>query len=643
MNLGFLYFFALVGWALALMAFLPRLKVGHALLCALCGMLFVSYYGVIAAQVMRPAAYLLLYGGLAALLAGVLLLILNRRGLRGRIPSVGMGLFLLCAVAGIFLLRDVVISDHDSLSYWARIVKELFTYERFPIHGDTTMYHTDYIPLLASLQYCVMAVFGWQDASILYVTFSCILVAIAAIVDLLDERRGWAALAAVLLLYAYCVMGSPLFSTRADGPISALFAAGVLCLFLRRDDSSTAWLPTFCVTAVLAGFKIYTGLMLALVLGFCMLFSVRGAAKKERARKKPLLLLSLSALLLCLVMQFSWSGLYHYMTRLGDYEAAVAAVPYTGVAVEGARPVFSLSDLFSGNPRSGQLLSAFSQENLMAVEQLIADTFAAYGQSKLVWLWLFFLPMVPVCLFSTRQERGRILALLGVLLTAAVLYLLGLFGSYFVQAETSGAAVNYLVTVTTPLLLALVCLTIRAAASRGKTAIAGRVALPFVLAGMLLVTPPSAMGEQFTLNHELESYSLLAQEYYTTEIGNQLTPEDAKKHALLIECSYGASEVKSESGKTHAYQYFGMPLYVHVLQYPYGEYDFLDSISTEMLTDMLNGNRCDLLLLRIDDEAYWGSVQDALGLYEDMDWSIAAYDVIRQDGQLSFQSRAQYE
>lgn len=65
------YFASLLGWALLWMALIRPLKLGQALLCAVCGMLLTAYIGVIVLPLRQAAAWLLMAGGLAALAAGV--------------------------------------------------------------------------------------------------------------------------------------------------------------------------------------------------------------------------------------------------------------------------------------------------------------------------------------------------------------------------------------------------------------------------------------------------------------------------------------------------------------------------------------------------------------------------------------------
>ena len=106
--------------------------------------------------------------------------------------------------------------------YWARAVRELYVFDRFYIHGDATMFHMDYIPLLASLQYCVMRVFGWKDTYLLYVTFACIAASAAAMVDVSSRRLPVRIVTAVVLACAFLALGQSVLTTRADVPLSLI-------------------------------------------------------------------------------------------------------------------------------------------------------------------------------------------------------------------------------------------------------------------------------------------------------------------------------------------------------------------------------------------------------------------------------------
>ena len=137
-----------------------------------------------------------------------------------------------------------------------------------------------------------------------------------------------------------------------------------------------------------------------------------------------------------------------------------------------------------------------------------------------------------------------------------------------------------------------------------------------------------------------QSYAALAHDFYTQEIDGLLTEEDAGRHALLIESTAEALEITSRSGKTHAYQYFALPVRVEEPAYLiYGDYDQLDFVDEAFWHSLLIKGRCELLILRVEDELYWEDVRDALGLYGDNDGPVGVYDVAYENGVFTFTMR----
>lgn len=244
---------------------------------------------------------------------------------------------------------------------------------------------------------------------------------------------------------------------------------------------------------------------------------------------------------------------------------------------------------------------------------------------------MLFVSYVGVILFQWMTPMAWLVMLggLAALLAAGLIYLLGLFGSYFVQSETSGAAVNYLATVTAPLLIASVFIALYYF-SEGPLP---KAALALMTAGMLLLLSPADYVQDWMPETEYGAATVMATDLYDYELDGLITEEDAGKRALLIDCSYAASEIRSSSGKTHTYAYWGLPLRVEVLQLPFEDYSRLEDITREYLISHFKANRTELLLLRVEDMLYADAIQEALGLE---DGSFGVYEVSCSDGEFSF-------
>lgn len=602
---GMLFYLSVLGWALGLMMISRRLKSGAALMCSVCGMLLVSFWGGIMLEWLIPTAYVLMIGGLVCLVPGVMMAFANRCDLRRRLFTPGLLFYALASAWVMFFTYGQLVQDHDSLSFWARAVKELYTFDLFYIRPGINMYHMDYIPLMASLQYSIERVFGWQDAYMTYVPAVCCITGIAAMSDVLPKKRR-GLLVAVLTTLAFGAFGFHFSTLRADGPMLLLFTSAVICLFFKEEEGT--FLPVAFAASVLTGFKIYTGLMYAVLLAAGML-----CVWLKKRKDRNLLWMLLVSIVLILALQFGWSI---------KYNASMAAK-------NGA--VASFAQLMSGNPRTGALMDSINPDSIAQFKELAAHTFTVYGQSRLVWVWPFVIAAVALVLIH-REKRGAAFAMLGLLLIAAVIYLGGLFASYFVQAETSGAAVNYLSTASAPLLIASVFLAVYLA-----DGIAGYVLIALMAAGMIALNPPVLPERE---EPEYTGFAGLAYNYYYDELDGILTEEDFEKRAILIDATYEGTGM-SQSGKTHSYQYFALPMRVEEpIYFPYGDYIELDyHFDAEELYERVANSPSELLLLRMEDELYWEAVRDALGLWGDWDEPMGVYDITREDGEVVFTMR----
>lgn len=237
-----------------------------------------------------------------------------------------------------------------------------------------------------------------------------------------------------------------------------------------------------------------------------------------------------------------------------------------------------------------------------------------------------------LCLAAPAQRRRRSLGLAGWLLLAALIYVLGLFGSYFVQAETADGAASYLVTATVPLLVGALFLALWLTETRAPVAC---VAFVLGAAFPLVLSPPSRYSAEAP---QYVGIAALANGFYQDEI--TLLPEDAGKRAILIECTWEASQIKSQSGKTHAYGYFGLPVRVEEpLYFLYGDYTQLETFDGDALLSRIQNDDAELLLMRVEDELYWEEICYALDLSYDEAQSIGVYEIDRSDGGCTFTLR----
>lgn len=626
---GMLYYLSLLGYAMGFMSVLPKLKMGGALLSAQCAMLFLSYWGVIILGLMPKTAFAVLILGWILLLLGVIFSICGICDLRRRINSPALWIYGGMACLGFVLLSGYVVTDHDAYSYWARAAKELYTFEQPLLNANNNMSHLDYNPIFASLQYCITRVFGWQEAYLPFVNFGIVGVCLAALCDLFEKKRN-AVLFFVPSLYLYGSFFQSSGSLVVDGTLSLLFTAALLLWCFRTNHGMAAWLPALCAMAVLPAVKLYSGLLFALALwavaGMEWLGERKRIKKEPSERKNPSGRLALLGLALVLLMEFSWSGYYHWHSRTANYENQVAQIVFDGSAEAATLepPRFQLSDLFAGNPRNESLSHALTAENLEKIGKLAGQTGTNFVDSPLFYLLLISLGMIFWQLMAAkgleRKRRKRVFICLCVM---AVCYTLGLFGSYFVQEEVSGGALNYLKTVCVPFGIAGFLFVVRSLDQQRKPLLSG-IALAVLSIVLVVWTNPVSWWGTMRADGRYFRYGEHTHAFFAEELGELLTEQDKGERAMVVDNTWEATQYKSWSGFTHAYQYYAMPMRVFVYHLPYGEYDGLEAIVESWLTEELRRNRCTLLILRMEDTLYMDAFAQAMQIdsYADYPWVI---------------------
>lgn len=642
-----LFFIVIAGYAMGLMAVFPRLKAGNALLSALCGMLFVSYWGVIILGWMQYSAWMIMLGGLVCFMIAVTLAIVNKCTLRARFCNVSFYLYFVLCILLVVFHHEYQVASHDSLSFWARATKELFTFNSGYMNGNSNISHADYIPLFASLQYAIVHVFGWHDLSLVFVPFVCVITSLLAVADAFSSKP-LAALFVLLGMIIYPMYGFVITDITVDGALSILFAGALLILATRRDASFSSLLSVILVIAILPGVKIYSGLLFALVL--TGIIASQWSWKKPQAKNSELpvnmdvkLRYPIIALVMLLAIQTSWSGYYHYHSRLGEYQnQKMLYLDYLGQSLpaELSMPSFELKDLAAGNPRSAAFVEAVLPEKYEQVGEMIAETWQMYIRSNLPTALFFAMLLLISMLMKKGYEKAQRKIVLVTLFSSFILYVGGLFAGYFVQAEILGAATNYLRTVSIPFVIAAAFFLAQSIQNSNGWRRVGLYATGATMVLYLVLCTDTIHGMFPRMKTDDITYVTHARSFFEDEVLQELlSQEDENARAIIIDCTWDASEeIKSKSGITHAYQYYALPMRFYVYQFPYGNSDPLEGMTYDFLSNAAIQNRANLLLLRLDDTMYIDAFAEILEVdpYIDMPWVV---DIVVKDGQPTFHLR----
>ena len=607
--MGMLFFAVVLGYALLISALVPTIRAGVALLCALLGLLAAAYGLVILCGFYAVAAYGLMYGGLAALVgAAGYLLLARRRALVAFFASPAVTVYLVLAIAAVYVLRNATPWEFDSYSFWARAPKELYTFDRFYISAAVDMPHADYNPIFAALQYALARAFGWAERYLFYVPMGCLIVCICALADGFKRHARLLSFVLVglfLMLYCATSITYAIAYLGTDGPLGVLFGTLAVLWFTREGDTPGALLPHLLGLLVLPALKLYAGVLFAIVLWVPLaLHFIRGRGQGQPTQPggRRWAVYPAIGLALILCMHGSWSAFYHYQTALADArrqaeQTAYAAGEDTAAAAAATHVDFTPSMLWQGNPRNASLgtVSATDVQTAVSLTKqslytLMRDPLPGVPVSFL-GLMLLYLAMGTVCAAYMRPASKRaflrVMALLG---CGSLVYAAGTFAAYLVQPATATSVLRYLGVCANAIALALLYFAAEAVARQTQGAVATLCA---VAAALVLSGNPAYLYQTYIFQSAMAyDGAVYAQSMIDTRLQPALAGVDSSQRILLID---GAYDNVFTSGVVNAYQYLLLPRRAQVLLLSPGEDS--QTVSAQWLADQCRLGRIDQIVL----------------------------------------------
>lgn len=289
------------------------------------GISLILYAGGLAG-VLRPAAYLVLTGGLTGSAYFFCLLLRKKTGIH--MP----GFFGICfgAVTLVFagLILRMKLLHYDNFSHWAVIVKYLLSAHRFPGMDTEIVTFLDYPPGSSVFIYYVCLFLGRSQGVMLLAQNALIFACFLAVFGIVEERRRF-------LLYSFLAMGCAMLSylnltirinnLLVDFLLPLLSMAAIACAYRYRRKIWKGSLLSGVILGFLGIVK-NTGLIFAaFAFAGCMrtVFSRKSPAdrKEEKARGNSrgkrwcAVFLTASAAVLPFLL---WQ--YHLGTELAGYE-----------------------------------------------------------------------------------------------------------------------------------------------------------------------------------------------------------------------------------------------------------------------------------------------------------------------------------
>ena len=452
--MGICFFISLLGYTLLMKRLLLNIKIGSAFYSAYLGMFLCSYIFVIIFNVYQPAAYIILYVGIVSLIAIFVLSFIKKdkfllkQDIKMIIGIIGLlGLF-------IYLLGDGVFKSHDAYSFWGRAAKELYTFDKFYINPESNMSHTDYNPIMASLQYCITKTFGWKEKYLFYPIIACVTACFTMLCDFI--KTFWGKVLFILMSLCCITFLGSTFSTAflgADLCLGLIFGTSAIRFVYREDDNITEMLPILLSILILPAIKLYTGLLFSVILiALIILDKIEPFYKK-----KQYLLIGLVCILF---MQFSWSVVYNYHIQKKNYAIENNIKEYMGEEYEDNFHL-SIKNLVKGNPRNDSFLNSIDNNDITDnVNSLMNQTLNVFNTHELygvhltvIQTFLVFILGILYLRWTDKGQKERISKCIKIFGISIVLYVGGMFVTYFVEPGTAAEPIRYIGIVAIPIIV----------------------------------------------------------------------------------------------------------------------------------------------------------------------------------------------
>lgn len=640
-----LYFISLLGWALLIKVFIPRLNLGISIFCGyLCELLF-SYITILILGIFYPGAYFIIYGGFVSLIAAVIIghnKIAKKQISFSRSDIFIIFTYFILSTCFVIFLSDGTLKAHDAYSFWARAARELYVFNDGYINSQTNIAHWDYNPIFATLQYAITTVFGWSTKYLFFIIIGYFVTSLCAIIDAMKSGYIHKIVFLLLVILFYPVISTTYSTTflGADGALALIFITAILYWYSQKQDGFSVTIPVILAATALPAIKLYSGLMLAVVLGVMLGASL---IKNKNTGIKIGLIIAITGILF---MQFSWSAYYNYNVDRAAYERRIETYAYQGIEkdISSEEPNFNISYFIKGNPRTEQLSSEVDKNNILEMFKLSRNSITLFITANLNNSFLHIYSIIVLTLLAyfylirsgEEAEKKRMLQTVICLWSAAIIYITGMFITYLVQPGTSHEPIRYIGVVIIPIVISVffyICEYWKS--NNKKISQSTQIALLITVLILLLGNNPTTIINAYSGKSALEfpAATYVQNILNTNLIKIQETLSDDER--ILIIDNKEDNVGLGASGVIYAYQYYMLPKRGKVLYYEYGNKDILEQLTVEYLERELIQNRIDTIAIIVDDEDICNKLSAILGI--PIDTSIANYiDVKMYDGKFDY-------
>lgn len=442
--MGILIFLCIFSYGAAIKKVFRGGTFASALFGAFCMLVLSSYFFVFLLGSYSIAPYALIWGGVLLFLYFALI----EKNTLKIIWTENRQIVIVYAVAVIvvsILLINASVWYDDEFNYWARAVKELYTFSSSYFNPFTNMRHRDYMLAYIPFQYSIVKVFGWREGYIHFVNAAAVVTASLAAIEAIRPKK----ITTIVFFLVFLVLTIPigdqnlaLNSLIMEVQLAVLFACSIIYYTFSEKNRQTAFI-SIMAGGTLVLLKIFTGLLFACVLVASML--ILKVFVKQTISIKAIV----AALLMVLFVYSSWSAYYRFNTMKVEYEAGAIRQDLFGVQNTAEKPRVTLSSFLISNPRtsgmSGVLKSGLPEEfyvNSRSALDVLVHNPVSSGRVTAWQITIVLLALAVALIILNREQKLYLWSFLFIL-AGLLVYLAGIFLAYAVQGETLSSFNRY--------------------------------------------------------------------------------------------------------------------------------------------------------------------------------------------------------
>lgn len=473
MEYGLLYFVSLFGYGLFYKCFFKKMKLGACIFSGFCTMVVFAYVFVGLLGLYGLGPRLVMGFGYLFFFVGIISYLLRNNGEINYKSFLNPAFltFVILVFAAAVLLKGAVLKNHDAYSFWARSVKEMYTYRTSYFNAFTNIPHTDYNFAIPTLQYSLMCQFGWRDCYLQYVLVSGVISCICLVVDKF-ERQLLGALAFVTLcviFYPLLSTGFSIYSLMIDGILGLCFFCGLFSYYTRKDNSLYSFVPTVAAAAILPLLKMYTGILFAAVICAAVIVEKLWKRWRNGDRKTAKNSVLIVMVLLVVFAEFSWRIYYNYNFHQKQIAIDIEVNKHLNeinddkdkpIPLAASEHQYDLRwwEYIAGNRRTKKSMNVPKEERIekmisglrVAKQKMLGPIQPGFKINYIALASIMFAAFLLMVFISDKDKRNYLLKVFCGLGVGGIIYLIGYVVTFYVQPGVEGETLRYLGMVTIP-------------------------------------------------------------------------------------------------------------------------------------------------------------------------------------------------